>query len=208
MLRIKPLQVSQLVFNETPFILEAVDIVFFPEWPQVSEDLFGLTLLRSGKLGRFVQYSAARALTFLGSDSAENDVNNVILDSFPPTMDRAELLRAVDLSRALNENSEHEMRGLLNGLAGKFVPAAPGGDIIRDGAAVLPTGRNIYSLDPYRIPSPVALLRGKQAADQVLDAHRKANKGQYPETVAVTLWGLDTIKTKVRRMTIQPSTLS
>lgn len=30
---------------------------------------------------------------------------------------------------------------------------APGGDLIRDGAAVLPTGRNIHALDPYRIPS-------------------------------------------------------
>jgi magnesium chelatase subunit H len=31
----------------------------------------------------------------------------------------------------------------------------------------------------------------------VLDAHRAANGGAWPETVAINLWGLDAIKTKV-----------
>ena len=30
----------------------------------------------------------------------------------------------------------------------------------------------------------------------IIQAHQDANNGAYPETVAVTLWGLDTIKTK------------
>mmetsp|Transcript_13029 Transcript_13029/g.26028 ORF Transcript_13029/g.26028 Transcript_13029/m.26028 type:complete len:428 (+) Transcript_13029:193-1476(+) len=33
-------------------------------------------------------------------------------------------------------------------------------------------------------------------AEEVLRQHRAANDGAYPETVAVTLWGLDAIKTK------------
>ena len=31
---------------------------------------------------------------------------------------------------------------------------------------------------------------------QSLQAHREANDGAWPETVAVNLWGLDSIKTK------------
>jgi len=54
----------------------------------------------------------------------------------------------------------------------------------------------MYSLDPYRIPSPVALMRGKEAAEAILVAHQNKNNGLFPETVAVTLWGLDIIKTK------------
>eukprot|EP01035_Chromulina_nebulosa_P027501 gene27501-36182_t len=72
-----------------------------------------------------------------------------------------------------------------------------GGDVIRDGASILPTGRNIYALDPYRVPSTLAMIRGKEAVEQILTAHRKTNADScFPETVAVTLWGLDTIKTK------------
>lgn len=42
----------------------------------------------------------------------------------------------------------------------------------------------------------MALLRAKDAVAQILASHRAGTGGQYPETVAVTLWGLDTIKTK------------
>lgn len=57
-------------------------------------------------------------------------------------------------------------------------------------------GRNIHALDPYRMPSPAALARGAAVADAILDAHRAANAGAWPETLAVNLWGLDAIKTK------------
>jgi magnesium chelatase subunit H len=58
-------------------------------------------------------------------------------------------------------------------------------------------GRNIHALDPYRMPGPAAEARGAAAAQAVLDAHRAANGGAWPETVAINLWGLDAIKTKV-----------
>jgi len=60
-----------------------------------------------------------------------------------------------------------------------------------------PSGRNIHALDPYRMPGPAAEARGAAAAQAVLDAHRAGNDGAYPETVAINLWGLDAIKTKV-----------
>jgi hypothetical protein len=61
---------------------------------------------------------------------------------------------------------------------------------------VLPTGRNIHALDPYRMPGLAALDRGKAAADAILRSHREGAGGAWPETVAVNLWGLDSIKTK------------
>lgn len=69
-------------------------------------------------------------------------------------------------------------------------------DLLRDGTSVLPTGRNIHALDPYRMPSAGAWARGQKAAAEILKQHQAANDGAYPETVAVTLWGLDAIKTR------------
>jgi len=68
--------------------------------------------------------------------------------------------------------------------------------LLRDGASVLPTGRNIHALDPYRMPSQTAWIRGQRAAEVIIKQHKEANNGKYPETVAVTLWGLDSIKTR------------
>ena len=61
---------------------------------------------------------------------------------------------------------------------------------------MLPTGRNIHAMDPYRMPSLAAMDRGTKAGEAILVAHRAANNGAWPETVAVNLWGLDSIKTK------------
>jgi len=92
--------------------------------------------------------------------------------------------------------STEEMDSIVNCLDGGFVPAKPGGDLLRDGTSVLPTGKNIYALDPYRMPSTTAWARGQRAAAEILRQHQQANQGQYPETIAVTLWGLDAIKTR------------
>ncbi|MFM6116831.1 MAG: magnesium chelatase subunit H [Sphaerospermopsis kisseleviana] len=94
----------------------------------------------------------------------------------------------------LNQSTD-ELTNLLRGLNGEFIPPAPGGDLLRDGAGVLPTGRNIHALDPYRMPSPAAYERGREIAQKIIDQHL-AEHHKYPETVAVLLWGLDAIKTK------------
>ncbi|MBD2386885.1 magnesium chelatase subunit H [Cylindrospermum sp. FACHB-282] len=88
-----------------------------------------------------------------------------------------------------------ELTNLLRGLNGEFILPAPGGDLLRDGAGVLPTGRNIHALDPYRMPSPAAFERGREIGRKIISQHLQEH-GKYPETVAVLLWGLDAIKTK------------
>ncbi|MGD1912022.1 MAG: magnesium chelatase subunit H [Rivularia sp. (in: cyanobacteria)] len=97
--------------------------------------------------------------------------------------------------RVLLEQSTDELRNLLRGLNGEYIPPAPGGDLLRDGTGVLPTGRNIHALDPYRMPSPAAYERGREEARKIIQQHLQENDN-YPETVAVMLWGLDAIKTK------------
>ena len=104
------------------------------------------------------------------------------------------LEEAQKISDLLAQNTD-ELTNLLRGLNGEYIPPAPGGDLLRDGAGVLPTGRNIHALDPYRMPSTGAYERGKEIAKKIINEHVE-EKGSYPETVAVMLWGLDAIKTK------------
>ncbi|WP_138501640.1 magnesium chelatase subunit H [Nostoc sp. PA-18-2419] len=99
------------------------------------------------------------------------------------------------LIKDLLMQSTDELANLLRGLNGEYIPPAPGGDLLRDGVGVLPTGRNIHALDPYRMPSPGAYERGREIAQKIIAQHLQEH-GKYPETVAVMLWGLDAIKTK------------
>jgi magnesium chelatase subunit H len=89
---------------------------------------------------------------------------------------------------------DHEIPGILRALDGRYVPPAPGGDLLRN-PAVLPTGRNIYGFDPYRVPSATAMLEGRTRADQLL-ARSMADGSPLPETVAVVLWGTDNMKSE------------
>jgi magnesium chelatase subunit H len=106
----------------------------------------------------------------------------------------ARLDEALQIRDLLAQTSD-ELTNLLRGLNGEYIPPAPGGDLLRDGSGVLPTGRNIHALDPYRMPSPAAYERGREVAQKIIAQHIKEHS-EYPETVAVMLWGLDAIKTK------------
>ena len=99
------------------------------------------------------------------------------------------------LVRDLLWQTTDELTNLLRSLNGEYILPAPGGDLLRDGAGVLPTGRNIHALDPYRMPSPAAYERGREIARKIIEKHLEEH-GNYPETVAVMLWGLDAIKTR------------
>ncbi|NTW55387.1 MAG: magnesium chelatase subunit H, partial [Chlorobaculum sp.] len=89
-----------------------------------------------------------------------------------------------------------EMDALVKVLNGGYISSGPGGDLVRDGMNVLPSGRNIHSIDPWRIPSETAFKRGSLIADGLIAKHVAENDGNYPETIAEVIWGLDTIKTK------------
>ena len=78
---------------------------------------------------------------------------------------------------SLFNSFEHNSQYRQNTDSTPFLAAEAGGDLLRDGAGVLPTGRNIHALDPYRMPSPAAMQRGAAAAQAILDAHAATNNG-------------------------------
>ncbi|MBD1925467.1 magnesium chelatase subunit H [Trichocoleus sp. FACHB-90] len=130
---------------------------------------------------------------YFGEEFSEGMLRGIVEGESPRRGERRE--EEVIQIRDLLMQTGEELRNLIRGLNGEYIPPAPGGDLLRDGAGVLPTGRNIHALDPYRMPSPAAYERGREIARKIIDQHFQEN-GQYPETVAVMLWGLDAIKTK------------
>jgi magnesium chelatase subunit H len=121
------------------------------------------------------------------------------LTAAPLNNETLEILKGIwhdgqTLVKALSDNSQ-ELNAVVHVLAGGYLSSGAGGDLLRDGIHVLPTGRNIHAIDPWRIPSALAFKRGARIADAVLQKHLEEN-GTYPETIAEVLWGLDTIKTK------------
>ncbi|WP_373060376.1 magnesium chelatase subunit H [Gemmatimonas sp.] len=105
---------------------------------------------------------------------------------------RQHLEALTGFDKSLSE--DREVAGILRALDARYVSPAPGGDLLRN-PAVLPTGRNIYGFDPYRVPSAVAMLEGRVRAEQLLTRY-VADHGALPESVAVVLWGTDNMKSE------------
>ena len=152
--------------------------------------------------GERLSAEAVDAVAGMGDSDGVDDVRAALERALklPPPADAAAaadaaLEEAVEIRSLLRRNVE-ELSGMLTVLNGEYLPPAVGGDLLRDGTGVLPTGRNIHALDPYRMPSPAATDRGARVAAAILEQHAAANAGAFPETVSVNLWGLDAIKTK------------
>jgi magnesium chelatase subunit H len=132
---------------------------------------------------------------YFGDRLSEDMINSVCNGSFDSAQSSdSEIQIALQIKALLNQTPD-ELTNLLRGLNGEYIPPAPGGDLLRDGIGVLPTGRNIHALDPYRMPSAAAYERGRQIAQKLIAQHLQEHD-TYPETIAVMLWGLDAIKTK------------
>lgn len=131
---------------------------------------------------------------YLGDRLTSENIDAIANGESPSDSESTDIQAAIAIRDLLHQTSD-ELTNLLRGLNGEYIPPAPGGDLLRDGPGVLPTGRNIHALDPYRMPSPAAYERGREIGRKLIAQHL-AEQGTYPETVAVMLWGLDVIKTK------------
>jgi magnesium chelatase subunit H len=92
------------------------------------------------------------------------------------------------LAKMLDEQETH---GLLSALDGGYIAPSPGNDVVRN-AAVVPTGRNIHGLDPFRVPTPAAQDAAAQLVHEMLESLSAASG--LPETIAMILWGTDNLK--------------
>ncbi len=87
-----------------------------------------------------------------------------------------------------------ESRGLLAALDGRRVAPGPSGSPSRGRSDVLPTGRNLFSVDPRAVPSRAAHAQGVKLAEELLRRHLQ-DHGDWPRGLVVDLWGSATMRT-------------
>lgn len=124
-----------------------------------------------------------------------------VVGEAPSATERAEMLEAAGVTDAKKKAEldalmavDHELPAIIRALDGRYIPPAPGGDLLRT-TDILPTGRNLHGFDPFRIPSAFAIQDGARQADRLL-ARWKADGHALPETIALVLWGTDNLKTE------------
>lgn len=87
-----------------------------------------------------------------------------------------------------------EREGLSQALSGRRVAAGPSGSPARGRADVLPTGRNLFAVDPRAVPSRSAHAQGVKLAEELLRKHLQ-DHGDWPKGLVVDLWGSATMRT-------------
>jgi len=101
---------------------------------------------------------------------------------------------AADLPGRLDACADAERHAVLAALDGRFIQPGPAGAPTRGRADVLPTGRNLYAIDPRAVPSRSAMLLAEKAAAELLRRHLQ-DHGEYPRSVVLDLWGSTTLRT-------------
>ncbi len=115
----------------------------------------------------------------------------------PPPLPRTSAVLAWiegQLRPAVDACGGAEMRGLLAGLAGRFVPPGPSGAPSRGRPDVLPTGRNFYSVDSRAVPTPAAWTLGWKSAGLLVERHLQ-DHGAWPRAMAISAWGTSNMRT-------------
>ena len=92
------------------------------------------------------------------------------------------------------EKTEQEITNLMRGLEGEFISSGASGAPTRGRSDVLPTGRNFYSVDIRSIPTETSWEVGRKAAEAVIERYAQEN-GEYPRTLAISVWGTSTMRT-------------
>lgn len=92
------------------------------------------------------------------------------------------------------EQGAAERGGLLAALDGRWIAPGPSGSPFRGRSDVLPTGRNLYAIDPRAVPSRAAHAQGLVLAEELIRRHLQ-DHGDYPRGLVVDLWGSATMRT-------------
>ncbi len=98
------------------------------------------------------------------------------------------------VSQRLHQSATNERQALLKALDGRRIPAGPAGAPSRGRMDVLPTGRNLTSVDPRAIPTRTAAKIGKRAADEIIRRHLQ-DFGEYPRALVIDLWASASLRT-------------
>jgi cobaltochelatase CobN len=99
-----------------------------------------------------------------------------------------------DVKRRIMACGAAERTALIAALDGNFVPPGPAGAPSRGRFDVLPTGRNLYTIDPRGVPTRTAWEIGRRTAREVMSRYAQ-DHGEWPKSIVLDLWGSAMMRT-------------
>ncbi|MBF0587114.1 cobaltochelatase subunit CobN [Prosthecochloris sp. N3] len=149
-----------------------------------------------GQVIREAHESALEMVRMLSAEGFRADAVDMVRQAMPGlvTADVIEGLRYIcsDLVPRIRQVSD-EIDSSLKGFSGRFVEAGPSGAPTRGQADILPTGRNFYSVDPQKIPTPAAWKVGMSLGDALVERYLEEH-GDYPRSIGIILFGGATMR--------------
>ncbi len=137
------------------------------ELKQKSEDILRSMFLQN--------LSPLEAIQAAGGKTADANLPEAVTES---------LNMVVEMQRGMERTSD-EITKVFDALDGKYILPGPSGNPERN-PGVLPTGRNMFLLNPEELPSRSSWELGTKLMRDYLAEHYK-NKGRYPEKIAFSL---------------------
>ncbi len=98
------------------------------------------------------------------------------------------------LAARIDQAAACEREALVAALDGKFIAPGPSGAPTRGRADVLPTGRNLYTIDPRAVPTRSAVVLAEKAAAELIRRHLQ-DHGDWPRNLVMDVWGSATMRT-------------
>ncbi|PDW01596.1 cobaltochelatase subunit CobN [Candidatus Viridilinea mediisalina] len=87
-----------------------------------------------------------------------------------------------------------ELSTISAALRGRHILPGGSGAPTRGMADVLPSGRNFYTVDPQKVPSPAAWAIGVGLGDTMVERYRNET-GSLPDTIGMVVWSTPTMRT-------------
>ncbi len=122
-----------------------------------------------------------------------------IFGRMPGEAQIAEMAQAIgiaqdELSALFARSALAERNGLTAALDGRFIQPGPAGAPVKGRLDVLPTGRNLYAVDPRAVPTRTAWTIGSAIAEEIV-ARYVQDHGDWPKRIVIDLWGSASMRT-------------
>lgn len=168
------------------------ELLAAPETPTLDGRSYGMLLVEVDDLGRRIFYDLEEtgfhesAIESIIEKYHTNTGNSV-------TKLKTCLIYVCDFIKPRVLQASNEIGQLIRGIEGEFTPPGPSGAPTRGNAAILPTGRNFYSVDPGAMPSRSSWEVGNTLTNQLIEKY-VSEDGYYPETVTILVWATEAMR--------------
>ena len=195
-------QLTRVANGQVPSLREALVTTLGYDYDHLLENRGRVVDPKTGMTGKALIEQAhtlalklVSAMAEVGFESDTDHLRAVAKDFITsPDPDILDVLRYLAGSVVPNiRKTTEELDAALAALDGGFVRPGPSGAPTRGQADILPTGRNFYSVDPQKIPTPAAWEVGKRLGDALLQRYQDEIKA-YPRSVGIIVYGGPTMR--------------